>query len=53
MCSKKTEFFTLTEVYTVGILWYGKTDIDTLCIAENRLMDGKRPSGWEKVKVDK
>ena len=35
--------FTLEQVRKAAIVWYGKTDIDSMCLAENRLMRGEKP----------
>jgi len=35
--------FTILEVYKASRHWYGKTDDDSLCLAENRLNRGEVP----------
>jgi len=39
--------FTLVQVHKAANLWYGKSDIDHACLAENRLMRGERPEWWK------
>lgn len=44
----KDTFQTIQQVYTAAEFWYGATDRDSLCLAENRLMRGERPTYAEK-----
>ena len=37
--------FTLQQIHAAAIVWYGKTDIDSCCLAENRLARGEKPEG--------
>lgn len=37
MARSKATFFPLSEVTFAAILWFGKADLDTMCLAENRL----------------
>lgn len=37
--------FKPSEVYKVSQYWYGRTDDDSLCLAENRLNRGEVPYG--------
>ncbi len=36
-----TRFYTLQEVYRAAWIWYKKSDADSCCLAENRLMRGE------------
>lgn len=38
--------FTLVEVHKAALLWYGRQDRDSCCLAENRLMRGETPEGF-------
>ena len=43
--------FTIQEVYKAAYFWYGSSDIDACCLAENRLMKGEVPN-YKKEKDD-
>lgn len=38
--------FTLEQVKKAAKLWYNSDDINSCCIAENRLMAGEEPEGF-------
>tara|TARA_R110000737_G_scaffold31564_1_gene50034 strand:+ start:1017 stop:1190 length:174 start_codon:yes stop_codon:yes gene_type:complete len=38
------KMFTLEEVHTAAIGWYGSDDLDSCCLAENRLNKGEKVS---------
>lgn len=38
-----TRFYTLQEVHRAAWIWYKKSDRDSCCLAENRLMRGEIP----------
>lgn len=40
---KFTSMNTVQQVYTAAWLWYGKMNIDSCCLAENRLNRGEVP----------
>lgn len=44
-------FNTLPEVYRAALIWYGDWDIDSLCLAENRLARGEK-ARVEQVKTN-
>ena len=35
------KMFTLVDVHKAAYHWYGKDDLDSCCLAENRLMRGE------------
>ena len=35
--------FDIKTIYRAAWFWYGKSDIDSCCLAENRLMRGEKP----------
>lgn len=49
---EQMELWTLLQVYKAARLWYGSTDNDMVCLAENRLNRGERPDGWDDVKKE-
>jgi hypothetical protein len=42
-------FVTLQQVYKAALTWYGKTDMDSLCLTENRLNKGEKPEGCNEI----
>lgn len=41
------KMFTEKQITIAARMWYNNTDLDNLCLAENRLMRGERPEGWK------
>lgn len=39
--------FTIQQVNYAAEYWYKSKDIDSCCLAENRLMRGERPEGFK------
>lgn len=37
-------FITQKQMYTASIMWYNSVDINSLCLAENRLNKGETPT---------
>lgn len=35
------KMYSMVEIHRAAIFWYGKNDIDSCCMAENRLMRGE------------
>lgn len=33
----------VTEIHEAALIWYGRTDMDSCCLAENRLARGEKP----------
>lgn len=37
------KMFTLGEIHKAAYFWYGNSEMDSCCLAENRLMKGEKP----------
>ena len=38
------KLLTIQDVHKAARFWYGKSDLDSCCLAENRLMKGEEPN---------